>query len=258
MESIGQATFLVASSWGELWVYSPWYTMNNMQISNDVKIFGGMILATIILIVGAVFLMSRGQPQTPDNSSEVAKVPIKVLIKDDSWSIGSASAKVSVVEFADFQCSSCKVYEPILKEVKSKYKDEVLFVFRQFPLVQAHPDAMSAALAAQAAGNQRKFWEMASKLYDNQPTLKVDGKFTDEFQKENLISYAKQINLDMEKFTKDFDSDSTLQRVLNDIADGNKIGISGTPSFFINGKQFQLNELKNISDFSSKIDPLLK
>ena len=232
--------------------------MNNMQISNDVKIFGGMILATIILIIGAVFLMSRGGSQTPDNPSKQTLVPREVLVKKDSWSIGTPSAKVTVVEFADFQCPTCKVYESILNEVKSKYKHEVLFVFRQFPLVQAHPHAMSAALAAQAAGNQGKFWEMASKLYDNQPTLKADGKFTDDFQQENLISYARQMNLEMEKFTKDFDSDSALQHVLNDIADGNKIGVSGTPSFFINGRQYGLNELKNSSDFSSKINPLLK
>jgi protein-disulfide isomerase len=227
-------------------------------MNNDIKIFGGIILATIILIVGAVFLMSQGESQTSNNRSKQALVPREILVRKDSWSTGTPSAKVTVVEFADFQCPTCKVYESVINEVKSKYKNEVLFVFRQFPLAQVHPYAMSAALAAHAAGNQGKFWEMASKLYDKQPSLKANGKFTDEFKKENLISYAKQMNLDIEKFTKDFDSDSALQHVLNDIADGNKIGVSGTPTFFINGRQFQLNELKNISDFSSKIDPLLK
>lgn len=228
-----------------------------MQISNDVKIFGGIILATIVLIVGAVFFFGKDS-QTNQSSQNPVKVSAEVLVRKDSWSKGPKNAKVTLVEFGDFQCPTCKTYETVLKEVKAKYQDKILFVFRQFPLLQIHPDAMSAALAAEAAGNQGKFWEMLTKLYDNQPTLKPDGKFTDEFQKDNLFSYAKELNLDMDKFSKDFDSDSARQHVLNDMADGNKVGINGTPSFFINGKQYQLSQLVTASDFSSIIDPLLK
>lgn len=100
------------------------------------------------------------------------------------------------------------------------------FYYRHFPLVQ-HEFGVDAAIAAEAAGKQgvENFWKMHDKLFDNQP----------EFRKEKLIGFAKDLGLDVEKFTKDLDVDQTRQRVLDDQADGNKAGVNSTPTFFVDG-----------------------
>lgn len=231
-----------------------------INLNNDVKIFAGVIIATIALILAAVFLMGKQASSGRSNQSvnpTAQTVSSEILVRDSSWSEGSISAKVTIVEFGDFQCPSCKSFEPTMKAVRTKYKDKIRFVFRHFPLIQTHEYAMSAALAAQAAGNQGKFWEMYDKLYENQPILK-DGKLTDSFEKSKLVSFALQLGLNEEKFLKDFDSDSNRQQILDDMSDGNKANVQGTPTIFINGKNYNLQEISTLTEFSSKIDPLLK
>lgn len=220
-----------------------------MNISNDVKVFGGLIAATVILIVGAVFFL--GGKESPNSQAQTANPTTfskKNLVDDESWKVGSDSAKVTVVEFGDYQCPTCKVYAPVVESMKSKYKNKILFVYRHFPIVQAHPFAMSAASAAEAAGSQGKFWEYHDKLYKISPSL----------ERENLIKIAEDLKLDMTKFKTDMDSDASRQNVLDDLAAGNKVGVNGTPTFFINGKQYSLSELQNLKGFEAIINPLLK
>lgn len=194
--------------------------------------------------------MGQGNKKTTPNGSTqgTAVISKDILVKEASWTVGSPSAKVTIVEFGDYQCSTCKTYEPIVQEIKEKYGSKIYFVYRHFPIVQAHPFAMSSAIAAEAAGSQGKFWEYHKELYQASPNL----------DKENLIKIAEKIGLDVDKFKTEIDNDTGRQKVLDDMSDGNKIGVSGTPSFFINGKQYQLSDLSNASDFSSQIDPLLK
>ncbi len=217
-------------------------------MSNDVKIFGGMILATILLIVGAVFFLGRGETAKTNSETKPTIVPKSSLVNEDSWKIGSESAKVTLVEYGDFQCPTCKVYEPIVENVIKKYGNKIQFVYRHFPIVQAHPFAMPSATAAEAAGVQGKFWEYHNKLY----------KISPELQTENLVKIATDLKLDMDKFKKDMDSDVLRQRVLDDLASGNKVGVNGTPTFFINGRQTPLSELQDQKAFEAKINPLLK
>lgn len=193
-------------------------------------------------------MSGKGETKGASTSQEAKVVPAGVLIQDDSWAVGSPSAKVTIVEFGDYQCSTCKTYEPIVQEIKEKYGSKIYFVYRHYPLVQVHPFAMSSAIAAQAAGSQGKFWEYHKELYQASPNL----------EKENLIKIAEKIDLDMTKFSAQIDSDAGRQQVLDDLSDGNTIGVTGTPTFFINGVFYPLTDLKNASDFSSKIDPLLK
>ncbi len=217
-------------------------------MSNDVKIFGAMIIATVVLIVGAVFFLGRNADNQPTQAIQATIIPKKDLIKDESWSIGSPSAKVTVVEFGDFQCPSCKAEEPVIKELIKHYGDNIYFVYRHFPLVQVHQYALDSADAAEAAGMQGKFWEYHDKLYEISPDL----------QKENLLKAAKSIGLDEEKFVSDSGGDAVRQKVLNDIADGNKFGVNGTPTFFINGKKMEFSTLPTLAQFKSVIDPQLK
>lgn len=201
---------------------------------NDIKVFLGIIGGTLLLIFGAAFLLGRGGATT----SGTTVVDQRLLVKPDSWKIGSDSAKVSVVEFSDFQCPACKAAQPVVDSLLSKYGTNLLFVYHHFPL-PSHEFAFVSAQAAEAAGLQGKFWEMHNKLFDQSPNLSRDS----------LLTIAKSLGLDMDKFAKDLDSDAIRQKVLNDQTDGNNFGVNATPTFFVNGKR-----LVGVSDLESEIN----
>lgn len=107
--------------------------------------------------------------------------------------------------------------------------NELKFVFRNFPLTEAHPDAYNAAVAAEAAGLQNKFWEMHDILYQNQENL----------DRASLLSYAKRVGLDINRFEEDIQSKTVSDKVENDFESGVRSGVNGTPSFYINKKKYE-------------------
>ena len=137
----------------------------------------------------------------------------------------SSKAKIEIVEFSDFQCPFCKRVYPTIKRVEDEYGDDVRIVFKHMPL-SIHPKAKGAHAAAEAAHKQGKFWEMHDLIFENQRQLN-DQKYLD---------YAKQIGLDTERFQKDAKSSAVLSRVEADTAEAGKLGVTGTPAFFINGR----------------------
>jgi protein-disulfide isomerase len=141
---------------------------------------------------------------------------------------GSAGAKVVVAEFADFYCPACGAMKPVLDGILKKYPNDVQLVFKHFPLTNIHPNAEKAARAAVAAQRQNKFWEMHALLFENQD--KLDGGGIDEI--------AKRLGLDMKRFAQDRDSEATADAVSRDRKHGENLKLSGTPSFFINGRPF--------------------
>lgn len=198
-------------------------------MSNETKIFIGVIGGTLLLIFGLAFALGGKSPATSPTGSAV--VDEKLLVKSDSWKSGSDSAKVTVVEFSDFQCPACKAAQPTVQSLLTKYGNNLRFVYRHFPL-PSHEFGFSAAEAAEAAGLQGKpalpagrFWEMHDKLFDISPDL----------GKDKLVQAAKDLGLNIDKFNKDMDSDSIRQKVLNDQTDGNTLGVNATPTFFVNG-----------------------
>jgi len=138
---------------------------------------------------------------------------------------GDVNSPVTVVEFTDFQCSACGGMYPIVEEILKSYGPRVHFVMRNFPLTTLHPNAYNAALAAQAAKSQGKFWEYIDLLFKNQGTL--DG--------DSLKKYASQVGLDRKQFDADFDAAKYDPVVRRDIEDGEEYGVEATPTFFING-----------------------
>lgn len=181
----------------------------------------------------------------PNKITGSGKVSTDILVKPQSHGQGPMDAKVTVVEFGDYECPACKAAQPIVDQVLSEYKDKIRYVFRNYPL-SGHQYAFGAAQAAEAAALQGKFWEMHSLLYEKSPDLAKDQLFAD----------AKSLNLDMDKFTKDYDSDAVKQTVLNDQSDGNAAGLTATPTFFINGTQF--TGVLPLSQFESEINSRLK
>lgn len=141
---------------------------------------------------------------------------------------GDDTASVTIVEFGDYQCPYCGNAYPILKEIDETFGHQIKFVFRHFPLANAHQYAVPAALAAEAAGLQGKFWEMHDALFDNQ--YRLDGDLFDEL--------AETIGLDLEKFQQDSASDVLREKVEHDFDSGVRSGVNGTPSFYVNGAKF--------------------
>ena len=141
---------------------------------------------------------------------------------------GNEQAAVKLVEYGDYQCPYCGDAYSIVKEIQSTFGDQILFVFRNFPLQEAHRYANIASQAAEAAGNQGKFWEMHDAIYENQKQL------NDDF----LEYLAEKLGLDMEQFEHDLNSEEISAKVENDFESGVRSGVNGTPSFFINGVKF--------------------
>jgi protein-disulfide isomerase len=145
--------------------------------------------------------------------------------------LGGARALVTLVEFGDYECPFCGRAHAIVKDALRRMPDEILLVFRQFPLVQKHPHARSAALAAEAAGAQGQFWPMHDTLFENQDALTDD----------DLIGYAEGLGLDIDRFVADIEGEACRQKVRNDFRSGVRSGVNGTPTFFIDGERFDGN-----------------
>lgn len=142
---------------------------------------------------------------------------------------GSLNAPIELVEYGDYQCPHCGRAYPIIKNVQEVMGDKLKFVFRNFPLQEIHPDALNAAVAAEAAGAQGKFWEMHDIIFENQQHL-------DDV---SLLKYAAKIGLNIEQFESDFEKPQILQKVEDNFESGVRSGVNGTPSFFINGQKYE-------------------
>jgi len=152
--------------------------------------------------------------------------PVLKIAMDDQPSKGDAAAPVTIVEFTDYQCPSCARQHPVLERLLGEYGGRVRLVVRDFPLEQ-HPDAFKAAEAAEAAREQGRYWEYAAVLMQNQSELGVD----------KLKEYARRLGLDRAKFDAALDSGRFGDMVRRDLQDGFRLGVSSTPSIFVNGRR---------------------
>ena len=154
--------------------------------------------------------------------------PVVKIAIDDQPAKGNPDAPVTIIEFTDFQCPSCGRTQPIIEDMLKEYGDRVRLVVRDFPL-DMHQYAEKAAEAAEAAREQGKYWEYAAVLFKNQTALEVP----------KLKEYATQLGLDRAKFDQALDTGKFHDKVARDIREGEKLGISGTPTIFINGKRLR-------------------
>lgn len=213
-------------------------------MDKETKVFLGIGVALIAIVIGGAVFLSKSNPQQ-SQAVDTPSVETTTLVTDSSNKIGPADAKVTVVEFSDFQCPGCAAAYPALEQAIEQYKDKVLFVYRHFPLETIHKNAQLASLSAEAAGAQNKFWEMSDMLFVNQEKWSNESNAKDIF-----ISYAKELQLDEEKFTQDLENNELSDKINNDYSDGLKAGVNSTPTFFINGVRypavFSFEELKQI------------
>lgn len=149
-----------------------------------------------------------------------------VETRDDPFH-GPEEANLVIVEFSDFQCPFCKQAQPIIKKIRDEYPDNVKIIYRDFPVMSSHPQSLNAAIAAECASEQDMFWQYHDELFANQANL----------SDANLKLIAQNLNLDTQAFNNCLDSQRFKNEVLDDLQDGIKAGITGTPTFFINGSK---------------------
>ena len=173
------------------------------------------------------------------------ELPILPVSTDDDPSTGPPNAPITIVEFSDYQCPYCKLSLPTIKEILAKYPDKVKVVYRDYPGPN-HPHAPQAAEAAQCARDQGKFWEYHDSLFDRQ----ASGTGW------NFSELAKEIGLNQDTFATCLNSRRYREEVAKDLRDGLKLGVTSTPTFFINGRP--LVGAKSLAEFQTVIDRLLK
>lgn len=203
-----------------------------MKLTGEVKFFLGAILATAAIIAVGVYFTSKPAP----SFSREELLPSDTVIK------GNKEAKVYLVEFSDFECPACRTFKPTIDELVKKHADSIAFGYRHFPLPQ-HTRAQDAAMAAEAAGEQGKFWEMHDYLFEKEENL----------SKEAILDGAKKLSLDMEKFQKSLESEEFKKKIARDMSDGNRFGVSATPTLFLNGMEIAVGPLESLEKEIAKV-----
>ncbi|HTY07697.1 MAG TPA: thioredoxin domain-containing protein [Candidatus Edwardsbacteria bacterium] len=213
-------------------------------------------VAVLFFVLGAVtsyflFLPKAGQVAQPaaqqdgaaqaqptDPPAKIANVGVGKLPP-----LGSPDAPIKIVEFSDFQCPYCKAWnDDTITPLKQKYGDKIVLYYRHYPLTQIHPEAMNGAVAAECANEQGKFWDMHDALFRTQSVISVD----------NSKSLAGTLGLDAQKFNDCMTKNPYQADIAADISDGDSYGVSGTPTFFVNG--VRLVGAMPLASFTAVID----
>lgn len=189
-----------------------------------------------VVVLGGLIMLSR---KDQVNVSNVDQTKIQTAstangnIADHVY--GLTSSKATLIEYGDFQCPYCGEAYPQVKSITTDYQSKITFIFRNYPLSTLHPNAKAAAAAAEAAGLQGKYWEMHDKLYTTQSDWE---NLTTDQRTSAFVNYASAVGVkDLNKFKTDMAGNSVNQKIDYDLALGGKFGVTGTPSFELNGKQ---------------------
>lgn len=199
------------------------------KLSQEAKILLGIAIATVLLVTVAIFFLSKDvSPSTPAGAS----ANLETLTKNALHTVKAENAKVTVTEFADYQCPACAGANPALNQIKKNYEGRVSFVYRHFPLAQ-HPHAWRAIYAAEAAGEQGKFWEMSTLLYEKQS----EWSLLDNPQ-QYFVTLAQQLQLDTQAFSEAAISKKYDPQIQTDLTDARSLNVNSTPTIYINTRKF--------------------
>ena len=152
-------------------------------------------------------------------------IHLRVPVSERDHRQGPATAAVTLVQYGDYECPYTRQSTTIVREIQHQLGDQLRFVFRNFPLTAIHPHALHAALAAEAAAAQGKFWQMHDAIFHHQHTL----------EDSDLEQFAEAVGLDMQQFARDMAERPSMSRIEEDLQSGIRSGVRGTPTFFING-----------------------
>jgi len=207
-----------------------------------------IIVIAVLVAGGAALYMSKQSGQSSETSASASDAQAP---NGGGRRRGPQNAPITLVEFGDYQCPMCGYFAPIVQEVLKRYPKEVRLEFHHYPLVGLHQWAMTAALAAEAAGDQGKFWEMHDLIYQNQEKWSRSQNAETDF-----VSYANQLGLNVNQFMQSMRSPDTQQRVLQDVVRAREGNINETPTFFLNGQKVT-DKPTNADQFSKLIQDAL-
>ena len=217
-----------------------------------------IVLVIILMFFGFVFWQSNANKINlagVDKNKIISSTDQSGGIEEHVYAGTSKNSKVTLIEYGDFQCPSCATVSPKVNALAKKYGEKITIIYRNFPL-SIHPNALSAAAAAEAAGLQGKYWEMHDLLYEKQTEWgSANATERTEFYKK----YAKEVGVkDEEKFIEDMKSSNISKKIAFDKALGVDAKITGTPSFFLNGEEIKNDIWGDDEALAAKIDGLLK
>lgn len=212
-----------------------------------------------VVTLGGLILLSKKDTVNVD-SVDPSKAVSETATEIGDQVYGNKASKVVLIEYGDFQCPGCGGAYPQLKKIKETYKDQIAFIFRNFPLTAIHPNALAAATAAEAAGLQGKFWEMHDKLYENQNAWSS----IDASKRTSIYTgYAQDIGLNIDQFKTDLSDPKIVAKINRDRAFGKKLNVDSTPTLYLNDTKLSSEETTDLVQASgeklmSKLDAALK
>ncbi len=213
---------------------------NNTGQANKATVW--FIVGFIVVVTAGVIIAGAYSSATPSSTTPANFVVTTApAITASDWTEGNPNAKVSLIEYGDFECPACGAYFPLMQQLFSNFSSTVLFVFRNFPLYTIHPFAGIGAQAAEAAGLEggvAKYWAMHNLLYTDQTQWSTNTSLTPaQVVSQYFNGYAKSIGLDVNTFDSDINATSVIDKIQNDVNGGNAASINHTPTFFVNLKQ---------------------
>ncbi|MFC3995790.1 DsbA family protein [Nocardiopsis sediminis] len=210
------------------------------------------LIATSALVLGA-FIVLAGRSAPPGDAAGAGAAPAstapeELLVREDSHHLTEApDAEVTVVEFLDFECEACLAQFPVMERLREDYDGRINLVIRYFPM-PGHTNSETAATAVEAAARQGELEAMYIKMYETQE----EWGESDESKAAEFAGFAEDLGLDTEQFAEDVADPATLDRVRADFEDGRALGVQGTPTIFVNGRQ--TDPMPSYATLSSMID----
>jgi protein-disulfide isomerase len=210
----------------------------------------------LLIFVGIIVVAkNKNKPQTANGNAQFANNGHARMLtkdgKDASVSANPSQKTVTMIEYGDIQCPACKAYYPLVKEVMAAYPQQLKLIFKNFPLTTVHPNAMEAAIAAEAAGKQGKYFQMVDILYERQDEWAGLDNPESKFEE-----YVKELGMNVAQFQKD-QKDPGIQKLISDEQnEGIQNGVTGTPTFFVDGQK--IDNPPDIDSFKKIIGDALK
>lgn len=196
-------------------------------------------IISVVLFGGAIWFSN--------SSSSESNEGIEIL----SHTKGNPEATVVLTEYSDFQCPACAAFQPAINDLMEQYGDQLLLEYKHFPLISIHPHAQSAAIAAEAAGQQGKFFEFHDRLFEDQQAWSAAAIPTSFY-----VRYAEEIGLDVEQFRLQLRSTTLRDKVRAEFAEAQALNLTGTPTFLLNGERMSFDTYQSFIDqVAVAIDP---
>ena len=210
-------------------------------MKTETKILGIILFFTLALIFGAVFLISKS------GNTGILDSAVSNIDYSQAQKTGTDSAKGKLVEYSDFQCPACLAFQPVIKDILSRYQGQVQLFYKHFPL-PTHVYSSKAAYVAEAAGEQGKFWELHDKLFETQSQWSVMKESeADSF----FLSLARELELNEDKVREALTSQIFKSKVDGQRIEGQRFGVNATPTFYVNGHKANL---KTFDDLKTAVD----